>query len=181
MHELYVASDSTTARYPRYYRLSLEKLAREQCKLSKMQKGSKNRNKQRIKVAKLHETVTNQRKDFLHKLSRQITNAHDCVCIEDLNMKGMSQALNFGKSVADNGWGMFTTMLAYKLDEQGKQLVKIDKFFPSSKTCSCCGSVKENLSLSERTYHCDVCYTDIDRDYNASINIRNEGMRIALA
>ena len=146
-----------------------------------MKKGSNNRNKQRIKVARLHEKVTNQRKDFLHKLSRQITNAYDCVCIEDLNMKSMSQALNFGKSVADDSWGAFTTMLTYKLQEQGKQLIKIDKIFPSSKTCSRCGTVKENLSLAERTYTCDVCGAVIDRDYNASINIKNEGMRLVLA
>lgn len=181
MNELYVASNNTKANYPRYYRLSLVKLAKEQRKLSKMKKGSKNRNKQRIKVARLHEKVSNQRKDFLHKLSRQITNAYDCVCIEDLNMQGMSQALHFGKTVADDSWGTFTNMLAYKLQEQGKQIVKIDKYFPSSKMCSHCGNVKETLSLSERIYSCDTCGTVIDRDYNASINIKNEGMRIVLA
>ncbi len=104
MNELYVASNNTKANYPRYYRLLLVKLAKEQRKLSKMKKGSKNRNKQRIKVARLHEKVSNQRKDFLHKLSRQITNAYNCVCIEDLNMQGMSQALHFGKTVADDSW-----------------------------------------------------------------------------
>ncbi|MCL2517378.1 MAG: transposase, partial [Oscillospiraceae bacterium] len=136
MSELYVSSDGVSADYPRYYRQSLDKLAREQRKLSHMTKGSNNRNKQRLKVARLHERIANQRKDFLHKQSRQITNAYDAVCVEDLNMKGMSQALNFGKSVSDNGWGMFVGMLSYKLFEQGKQLIKIDKWFPSSKTCS---------------------------------------------
>lgn len=181
MHELYVASDNAKAEYPRYYRVSLNKLAKEQRKLSKMQKGSNNRKKQRIKVARLHEKVTNQRKDFLHKLSRQITNAYDCICIEDLNMKDMSQSLNFGKSISDNSWGAFTNLLAYKLEEKGKRLVKIDKFFPSSKTCSHCGTVKETLALTERIYTCDVCGARLDRDYNASINIKNEGMRIVLA
>jgi putative transposase len=138
------------------------------------------RKKQRIKVARLHEKVANQRKDFLHKLSRQITNAYDVVCIEDLNMKGMSQALNFGKSVSDNGWGMFTTFLNYKLQEQGKQLIKIDKWFPSSKMCSCCGTVKDKLSLSERVFVCD-CGNVLDRDINASINIKNEGMKLLFA
>ena len=98
-----------------------------------MQKGSNNRNKQRLKVARLHEKVSNQRKDFLHKQSRQITNAYDCVCIEDLDMKAMSRLPNFGKSVSDNGWGMFTTFLRYKLEEQGKKLVKVGRFFTSSK------------------------------------------------
>lgn len=180
MKELYVASDGSSASYPRYYRLSLDKLEKESRKLSKMQKGSNNRNKQRIKVARLYEKVANQRKDFLHKLSRQITNAYDCICIEDLNMKGMSQVLNFGKSVADNSFGAFTSMLEYKLSEQGKQLIKVDKWFPSSKTCSCCGNVKSELSLAERTYKCEACGAILDRDFNASINIKNEGMRLSL-
>lgn len=181
MKELFVSSDGVSAEYPRYYRQALVKLKKEQKKLSKCQKGSKNRNKQRIKVAKLHEKVANQRKDFLHKQSKQITNAVDVVCIEDLNMKGLSQALNFGKSVSDNGFGLFVSMLDYKLREQGKQLVKIDKWFPSSKMCSKCGEVKDSLSLSERTYHCNACGATLDRDYNASMNIRNEGKRLILA
>ncbi|AOY76353.1 RNA-guided endonuclease TnpB family protein [Clostridium formicaceticum] len=181
MKELFITSDGISAEYPRYYRLSLEKLKKEQRKLSKCEKGSNNRNKQRLKVAKFHEKVANQRKDFLHKTSKQITNAFDGVCIEDLSMKGMSQALNFGKSVSDNSFGTFVSMLDYKLKEQGKQLVKIDKWFPSSKMCSACGQIKDALSLSDRTYHCEHCGLSLDRDYNASINIRNEGMRILSA
>lgn len=181
MKELFITSDGVSAEYPRYYRLSLEKLKKEQRKLSKCEIGSNNRNKQRMKVARLHEKVANQRKDFLHKASRQITNAVDAVCIEDLSMKGMSQALNFGKSVSDNSFGAFTSMLDYKLKEQGKQLVKIDKWFPSSKMCSGCSQIKDTLSLSDRTYHCEHCGLILDRDYNASINIRNEGMRILSA
>lgn len=132
MKELYVDSDSNTAAYPRYYRQAEKRLKREQRKLSLMQKGSNNRKKQRVRVARLHEKVANQRRDFLHKVSYQIANDHDCVCIEDLDMKAMSQCLSFGKFVADNGWGMFTTFLSYKLSDRGKQLVKIDKWFPSS-------------------------------------------------
>ena len=147
-----------------------------------MVKGSKNREKQRIKVAKLHEKVANQRKDFLHKQSRQIANAYDCVCIEDLNMKAMSQAMNFGKSVADNGWGMFTTFLQYKLEEAGKQLVRIDKFFASSQLCSVCGyQNSDTKNLSIREWICPCCQTHHNRDINAAVNIRNEGMRKALA
>jgi len=182
MSELYAASDGTSANYPRFYRKALKKLEREQRKLSKMQKGSNNRNKQRIKVARLHEKVANQRKDFLHKQSRQITNPYDCVCIEDLNMKAMSQAMNFGKSVADNGWGMFTAFLQYKLEETGKQLVRIDKFFASSQLCSVCGYQNgDTKDLSVREWICPCCKTHHNRDINAAVNIRNEGMRIALA
>ena len=177
MKELIVSSDGKSAGYPGYYRQALKKLEREQRKLSRCEKGSKNRNKQRIKVAKLHERVANQRKDFLHKLSRQTANAADVVCIEDLDMKGMSKALNFGKSVSDNGFGIFVSMLDYKLKERGKQLIRIDRWFPSSKMCSECGRVKESLLLSERIYNCEYCGACIDRDLNASINIRNEGAR----
>jgi putative transposase len=182
MHELFVSSDGVSAQYPKFYRCALKKLEREQRKLSKMEKGSNNRQKQRIKVARLHEKVASQRKDFLHKQSRQITNAYDCVCIENLDMKAMSQMLNFGKSVSDNGWGMFTTFLKYKLEEQGKKLVKIDKFFASSQTCSYCGYKNpDTKNLSIRAWDCPECGTHHDRDVNAAINIRNEGMRLVFA
>ena len=182
MHELYKDSNGNEPQYPRYYRQAEKKLAREQRKLSLMQKGSNNRNKQRVKVAKLHEKVASQRKDFLHKQSRQIANVYDCVCIEDLDMKAMSQSLRFGKSVSDNGWGMFTTFLAYKLEEMGKQLVKVDKFFASSQTCSVCGyNNSETKNLAVRAWDCPECGTHHDRDVNAAINIRNEGMRLVNA
>ena len=182
MHELYVDSNGNCPQFPRYYRLSEKKLKKEQRKLSKMEKGSKNREKQRIKVAKLHEKVANQRKDFLHKQSRQIANAYDCVCIENLNMQAMAQSLNFGKSVSDNGWGMFTAFLQYKLEETGKQLVRIDKFFASSQLCSVCGYQNSSTKdLSVREWTCPCCQTNHDRDINAAVNIRNEGMRIMMA
>ena len=159
-----------------------KELKKEQRKLSKMVKGSTNREKQRVRVAKLHEKVANQRKDFLHKQSRQIANAYDCVCIENLNMQAMSQSLNFGKSVSDNGWGMFTAFLKYKLEELGKRLVKIDKFFASSQICSACGyQNSDTKDLSVREWTCPCCQTHHNRDINAAVNIRNEGMRIALA
>ena len=182
MHGLYKDSNGNEPAYPRYYRQAEERLKREQRKLSLMQKGSKNRSKQRIKVANLHEKVANQRKDFLHKQSRQIVNAYDCVCIENLDMKAMSQSLNFGKSVADDGWGMFVTFLKYKLEETGKRLVKVNKFFASSQICNVCGyknTATKNLSI--RAWDCPECGAHHDRDINAAINIRNEGMRLVLA
>ena len=181
MHELYIDSNGNCPEFPRYYRLSEKKLKREQRKLSKMVKGSINREKQRVRVAKLHEKVANQRKDFLHKQSRQIANVYDCVCIENLNMQAMAQSMNFGKSVSDNGWGMFTAFLKYKLEELGKRLVKIDKFFASSQLCHMCGYKNPNTKdLSVREWICPCCQTHHDRDINAAINIRNEGMRIVL-
>ena len=182
MHELYRDSNGNEPAYPGYYRKAEKKLAKEQRKLSRMQKGSKNRDKQRIRVAKLHEKVSNQRKDFLHKQSRQITNACDCVCIENLDMKAMSQSLNFGKSVMDNGWGMFTAFLKYKLEEQGKRLVKVDRFFASSQICNICGYKNpETKNLAVRAWDCPQCGKHHDRDVNAAINIRNEGMRLVTA
>ena len=182
MHGLYKDSNGNEPAYPRYYRQAEERLKREQRKLSLMQKGSKNRSKQRIKVANLHEKVANQRKDFLHKQSRQIANAYDCVCIENLDMRAMSQSLNFGKSVADDGWGMFVTFLKYKLEETGKRLVKVNKFFASSQICNVCGyknTATKNLSI--RAWDCPECGAHHNRDINAAINIRNEGMRLVLA
>lgn len=150
------------------------KLKREQRKLSKRMKGGNNRDKQRQKVAKLHEKVANQRKDFLHKQSRQIANTYDAVVIEDLNMRGMAQGLKLAKSTNDNGFGMLRTFLTYKLREQGKQLVVIDKWYPSSKVCHVCGKINNELTLADREWIC-TCGAEHDRDHNAAINIKNEG------
>lgn len=163
------------------YRRSRAKLAKEQRILSHRRKNSNRYDKQRRKIAVLHEKIANQRKDYLHKLSRQIANAYDIVCVEDLNMQGMAQTLNFGKSVADNGWGMFLRFLDYKLTASGKALIKIDKWFASSKTCHICGYVNMELTLRNRNWECPECHTFHDRDKNAAINIKNEGLRIVFA
>ena len=175
---LFVDSQANNADYPRFYRQTEAKLKKAQRKLSKRQKGSKNRDKQRRKVAKLHEKVANQRKDFLHKLSRQIANAYSAIAIEDLNMRGMAQSLNLAKSTNDNGFGMLKTFLTYKLAEQGKQLIMIDKWFPSSKLCRFCNNENKELTLSDRVWTCSHCGAELDRDINAAINIKNEGCRI---
>ncbi|MCT8138391.1 IS200/IS605 family element transposase accessory protein TnpB [Anaerobacillus sp. CMMVII] len=177
MTDLYVTSDGERANYPRFYRQSLEKLAKEQRVLSRRKKGSNRWYKQKKKITKLQEKTANQRRDFLHKKSYALANNYDAVVVEDLNMKGMSKALKFGKSVLDNGWGMFTTFLKYKFEDRGKAFIKINKWFPSSKTCSRCGEVKEQLSLSERIYKCS-CGHEADRDENAAKNIENEGKRL---
>jgi len=177
MHGLAVFSDGTRADYPMYYRKAEKKLAREQRKLSRCEKGSRNYEKQKRKVAGVHEKTRNRRKDFHHKLSHRLSEEADAVIVENLNMKGMSQGLNLGKNTMDNGYGEFLNMLEYKLERKGKAFVKVDRFFPSSKMCSCCGTVKSELSLSERIYKCG-CGLEIDRDLNAAINIRKEGCRI---
>ena len=177
MSELYVDSNGTHADYPHFFRKSQEKLAREQRRLSHCEKGSNRYMKQKKKIARLHAHIARQRKDYLHKESRKITNFYDLVCIESLNMKEMSQDSRFGKSVHDNGWGMFTYFLSYKLERAGKKLVRIDKWYPSSKICSCCGKLKKELKLEDRMYSC-ICGNQINRDENAAINICRAGLRI---
>lgn len=182
MHDLFISSDGQIADYPRFYRKSLDKLAIEQRKLSHCKLRSNNYYKQKRKVAKIHEKITNQRKDFLHKLSREITNLYDVVCVEDLNMQGMSQVLNLGKSVSDNSWGAFTNMLKYKLEFEGKYFIKIDKWFASSQICHICGYKNtDTKNLSVREWICPNCNTIHNRDVNAAINIKNEGLRLLLS
>ena len=181
MSNFYVSSDGELGNYPKFFRNTQAKLAIEQRRLSKMKRGSNNYYKQKQKIAKIHETIANQRKDFQHKRSREITNFYDVVCVENLNMKAMSQALNFGKSVNDNSWGSFVNMIEYKLMESGKQLIKADKWFASSKTCSNCGHKKGKLSLAERQFVCESCGLDIDRDINAAYNLKHYGQQYALS
>lgn len=177
MAGLAVFSDGSRADYPMYYRKAEEKLAREQRKLSRCQRGSRNYRKQRRRVARCHEKIRNQRMDFQNKLSFFLSEEYDAVCVEDLNMKGMSRGLHFGKSVMDNANGRFQRILEEKMVRKGKAYVRIDRFFPSSKRCSCCGKVKEELKLSDRVYECSCGYRG-DRDINAALNLRQEGIRI---
>lgn len=178
MSSLYVDSDGNSCGYPKFYKQALDRLAREQRKLSKMEKGSNNCYKQRKKVARLHKHISNQRKDFLHKQSTEIANRVDAVCIENLDMKKMSQEYNFGKTISDNGWGLFTNYLEYKLRDRGKHYVKIDKFYPSSQICHCCGFKNEEIKdFAIRKWTCPKCKNEHDRDVNAAINIRNEGIK----
>ena len=183
---LYADNNGFMVNMPHYFRQAQAKLKSEQRKLRLKQgfkKGQKQSNrfkKQLLKVAKLQEHISNQRRDFLHKLSTELSKDYDSICIEDLNMKSLSnKGFGNGKATLDNAWGMFTVMLDYKLQEQGKQLVKIDKFYPSSQTCSVCGCInKEVKNLSVRKWECPNCGATHDRDTNAAVNIRNEGLRL---
>ena len=174
-HSFYVDSQGNEANYPRFYRNAQAKLAKEQRKLSLMKLGSNNYYRQKLAVARLHEHIANQRKDWIHKLSTTLAKEYDYICVEDINMQNMAQSLKLGKSTNDNGFGMFRTILAYKLSDRGKQLIKIDKWFPSSKMCRHCGTINKNLTLADRVWTCE-CGAIINRDENAAINIMNVGL-----
>lgn len=176
---LYVDDKGHVGSNHKYYRESQKRLAKAQHNLSRKIKQSNNYIKQQRKVGKIHRHIANQRLDNLHKLSTEIANQYDIVCVESLNMRSMSnKGFGNGKATMDNGYGMFLTMLDYKLADRGKLLVKVDKWFPSSQICHRCGAVhKEMKDLSIRTMRCD-CGLTIGRDQNAAINIRNEGLRI---
>ncbi|MDN3045557.1 IS200/IS605 family element RNA-guided endonuclease TnpB [Enterococcus faecium] len=165
-----------------------KKLKREQRKLSRRallakQKGinlfeASNYQKQKCKVARLHEKVMNQRTDFLNKLSTEIIKNHDIICIEDLNTKGMLRNHKLAKSISDVSWSSFVTKLQYKADWYGREIIKIDKWFPSSQICSECGHKDGKKPLDIREWTCLICHAHHDRDINASINILTEGLRL---
>ena len=163
---------------PKYYRKTQEKLAKEQRKLSHCTKDSKNYNKQKHKVALVHEKIKNQRKDFQHKWSRKIVNENQVIVSEDLNVKSMLKNHKIAKSISDASFSSFCNMIAYKSNEQHRRYVKIGTFYPSSKLCHCCGFKHKGLKLEERFWTCPQCGTYLDRDENAAINILQEGLRI---
>lgn len=171
----YVDSQGNEAGRPRFYREAEARLAKEQRKLSHMTKGGSNWKKQKRRVAIAHEYVSNQRKDWIHKKSKELADQWDYICVEDINLRGMAGALSLGKSTNDNGFGMFRTILSYKMADRGKQLIKISKWFPSSKACGECGLIHD-LRLSDRVWTCE-CGAHHQRDINAAINIREEGLR----
>ena len=182
---LYVDNNGNVGTNHKYYRESHDKLAKAQRKLSRMEGSKKhevksnNYRKQLYKVNKIHRHIANQRLDNLHKISTEIANQYDVVCVETLNMKSMSnKGFGNGKATLDNGYGKFLSMLEYKLSERNKYLVKVDKWFASSQICHCCGSVHPEMkNLAIRTMKCD-CGLTISRDQNAAINILHEGLRI---
>ena len=159
---LYMDSNGNTGTNHKYFRESHKKLAKAQRKLKHKVIGSKNYRKQQLEINRIHKHIANQRLDNLHKLSTEIANSYDVVCVESLNMRSMSnKGFGNGKATMDNGYGVFLTLLEYKLADRGKHFVKVDKWFPSTQTCSCCGSRKK-LSLIERIYKC-YCGLSINR------------------
>lgn len=178
--DLYVDSEGRKANYPKYYKRSEQKLARLQKSICRKEKNGKNYQKSMRKIQKLHVKIKHQRHDYLQKLSTKLVSRYDVIVVEDINLRAMGGCLSLGKNLHDNGFGLFREMLAYKLWKKGSCLVRIDRMYPSSKTCSVCGAVKQDLKLSDRIYICPECGCFIDRDYNAAVNIREEGKRTFL-
>ena len=176
----YYTSDKEVAENPKYYRKYEKRMIKEQRKLSRRQKGGKNRNRQRVKVSRWHKRVRNCRRDFIHRLSTSLIKRYDQIYIEDLNVKGMIKNRRLAKSVADAGFSEFFRQLEYKGKWNYKLVRKVDRFYASSQICSECGHQSEQTKdLSVRIYQCGVCGLEIDRDFNAAINILKEGLRTA--
>ena len=173
-----ITSDGSKFDNPRILSKHELNLKRKQQQLSRKQKGSNNRNKARKKVARVHKKITSSREDFLHKLSRRIVNENQVIAVENLNVKGMMSNHKLAKAIHQVGWGMFCTMLKYKSEMEGKVYVEVDRFFPSSKTCNVCLNRVDNLPLDVRNWTCNNCNSQHDRDINAAINLRDEGLRI---
>lgn len=167
-------SDGTKIANPRFYKTTLKRLKRKQRAVSRKKKGSSNRSKARKQLALLHERVSNQRSDFLHKITHGLCyKSHEqTICVEDLSIKNMLKNHCLAQSISDVGWGEFFRQLKYKCSWRGKNLIAIDRFAPSSKTCSVCGWVKQNLTLADRTWLCPCCNSEHDRDINAAVNIK---------
>lgn len=179
LKEFYTDSNGNAVTNPKAYRKHEKKLVREQRKLSRKQKGSNNRNKQRIRLAIQHEKVANIRNDFLHKNTTMLANENQVVCVEDLNVKGMLKNHHLAKAISDVSWSEFFRQLEYKMEERGGLVVKVPTFYPSSQACSCCGhknSLVKNLAVRE--WDCPECKAHHNRDTNAAINILNKGLEM---
>lgn len=176
--DFYVDSEGRKANCPHSYRKSEEKLARLQRRLSRMTKGSSNYNRMSAKIRKLHVRIRNQRKDHIEKESCHLARTYDVVVVEDIDLRAMGGCLSLGKNLHDNGFGMFRDALAKKLEAKGSFLIKVDRFFPSSKTCSACGHYEPSVTLGVQEWTCPECGAVLARDPNAAKNIKAEGMRV---
>ena len=177
LKDFVITSDGIKSKNNRYTKNYSRELKKAQQHLSRKEKGSNGFEKQKLKVTKIHEKIASCRLDTLHKVSKELVKNYDLISIEDLNVKGMIKNHKLSKHIADASWGNFVNLLTYKCDWYGKELVKIGRYFPSSKMCSDCGWINQNLKLSDRKWTCK-CGETHDRDINASINILKEGLKI---
>ena len=171
-------SDGVVIDNIKFFREKQSEIAKIQRHLSRKNKGSNRHRKNKIKIARLYNKIANKRNNFLHNVTTSLVNNYDVICIEDLNVSGMLSNHKLAKAISDTSFSMFRSMLEYKCNWYGKELVVIDRFYPSSKTCSKCGWKKEDLTLSDRVFKCENCGIEIDRDLNAAINIQRVGVDI---
>ncbi|WP_395142960.1 RNA-guided endonuclease InsQ/TnpB family protein [Moraxella atlantae] len=178
--DLAVLSDGTKIQAPKPLKQQLQKLKRLNKQLSRKQKGSNNRAKAKTKLSRLHAKISNIRQDFSHKLTTQLVKSYDVICIENLNVKGMAQNRKLSRAISDLGFYEFKRQLIYKANQWGKVVKEVDRFYPSSKTCSNCGFIiaKADLTLNVRNWQCPSCHNQHDRDINASINILNNATKV---
>ncbi|MDY6894714.1 MAG: RNA-guided endonuclease TnpB family protein [Thermotogota bacterium] len=182
LKDLVVLSDGTKVKAPKVLRKYERKLKYAYKKFSSKEKGSKNWDKVKLEVARMHEKISNTREDFLHKLTKEISeNQADVFVVETLNIRGMLKNHHLAKSISDSGWYQFKTFLKYKAEKLGKKVIEIRMFEPSSKVCNVCGYKNEGLKLSDREWVCPECGTKHDRDINAAVNIREFGLKQAFA
>lgn len=181
LKEFLTTSDNEVIANPRYFRESQANLKNAQRHLSRKTKGSNRYKKQKLKIAKIHKKVANRRNHFIHNVTTNLVKSYDEIVIEDLVVKNMVENHKLAKSISDASFGIFRQQLTYKCDWYGKTLIIVDRFYPSSKTCSCCGNIKKELLLSEREYNCEECGIILDRDYNASLNLKNKAVGVNAA
>ena len=176
---LYTLSTGEKITNPRHEKKDQEKLARAQRQLSKKKKGSKNREKARQKVARIHARIADRRRDYLHKLSTRLVRENQVIAIEDLSVRNMMKNHSLARAISDASWTQFRTMLEYKADWYGREIIAIDRFYPSSKTCSTCGMLQDSMPLNIRDWTCPKCGKTHDRDVNAAKNILAAGLAVS--
>ena len=175
LSHFYVDSQGNRADPPHWFRASAAKLAKLQRRLSRMQKGSKNYQEQVRKIQRLHEHIANQRKDFAHQESRRLADIWDAVCVQDTDLAAMARTIRLG-NVLDAGYGLFRLFLQYKLENQGKAYIPVERYFPSAKTCHYCGAVYDGLPAQARRWTCPACGAELDRARNGAENLRDQGL-----
>lgn len=169
-----ITSDGEFFENSRYFDRTRKKLKKQQQKFSRSKKGSKNREKQRVKIAKTYRKITRQREWYYHQISNKLLNENQVIVLENLKIQNLLEKKEISRMISDASWGTLVNMLEYKANWYGREIYKVDTYFPSSKKCSSCGSIKQDLKLSDRVYNCSNCDLEIDRDLNSAYNIKNE-------